>query len=163
MNRSVIVLSLGTGTNVEYGIAKSIRAHNPSLVVFIATKESFETLDKVESLIKTPFKKKHIILEDKDDIEDCYRTIRDTIQWLIKQGYSSHEIIADFTSGTKAMSAGLTLGAIAADCQTLSYVAGKRNPKNGRVITGTERVISLTPSEIYAVNRTKLAITMFNS
>ena len=163
MIRKVMVISLGTGRDVEYGIAKSIRAHNPGLVVFIVTKESFQTIEKVETILDTTLEKQHLVLEDKDDIEDCYRTAREVLQWLRTKGYSPNEIVVDFTSGTKAMSVGVALGAIADECEALSYVAGKRNAATGRVITGTERVVSLTPLEIFAENRRKFAATMFNS
>lgn len=158
-----MIISLGTGKGVEHGIARSIRSSNPDFIVFIATEKSIKTLPKIEEVLSRKLEKYEIInLEDEDVIEECYRKARDAIQLAMEKGYSRDQISVDFTSGTKAMSAGVDLAAISMECESLVYVAGRRDQTTGRVITGTERVITLTPLEIIADGKKKLAIEMFN-
>lgn len=64
----------------------------------------------------------------------------------------------DFTSGTKAMSVGVVLAGFHFRCNRLNYVSGKR--KNGIVISGTEKIISIPTAEILASEELKLALNM---
>jgi len=157
-----MVISLGTGKNVENGIAKSIDAHNPDFIIFVASEQSKDTVLRVERVLGRKLENYELVmLEDENDIEECYSKSREAVSLLKSKGYSANQISIDFTSGTKAMSAGVCLTAMSIESD-LIYVAGKRDPETGRVITGTERVITFTPSEIIADSKKKLAIEMFN-
>lgn len=157
--KKALLISLGTGSGVENGIVKSIRTHNPDMIVFIATKESKDTIQRIENILDEKLPNyKTIIIDNGNDIEKIYKTTIGVIKPL-KEDYQVH---VDFTSGTKAMSSGISLAAVATECETFTYVEGKRG-ENGRVITGTERVITLTPTEIFSDNKMRLAVEMFNN
>lgn len=157
----VIVSTVGVGSGVEHAIAKPIHEHNPDLSVYLATKESINTIENVETLLDKPIKSEIIIVDDEADFEKCYTRARDLLIKLIDENYRPQDIIVNFTSGTKPMSSGLLLAAVSLECASTIYVHGKRD-ENGKVITGTERVMSLSPTEVIADNRRQQAITQFN-
>ncbi len=86
---------------------------------------------------------------------------QDAIRALSAQGYETQDMVADYTSGTKAMSAGLTIAAIKNRLGTLVYVSGERD-NEGRVIPGTERPIPLSPNQITADLLFEDAVGLFN-
>lgn len=59
-----------------------------------------------------------ILVQNPDDLAECYPKIRDHIQSLQKEG--THEIIADYTGGTKTLSASLVMAAV--DCGIPLYI-----------------------------------------
>jgi len=161
----VLILTLGTGMRVEHGIAKSIKDNNPNLIYFLATRESKLTIPRIEDVLGYELKnyKLHLI-EQSDDVEYCYMETSKVIKELTRGGFSIEDIYLDFTSGTKAMSAGAALAAAFLECGGMVYVAGKREKGSaGRVISGTERLISLTPLEFFIDYRRKQLMKLFNS
>lgn len=158
-----MVITLGVGEGVEHGIAKSIKAHNPNFISFIATEKSANMVSKIEEVLRRKLEKfELIVLEDENDIQECYKKSREAIRKLEEKGFAREQIYIDFTSGTKAMSSGATLASISEECETLIYVAGKRNQTTGRVITGTEKIITLTPLEIFVESKRKDVVKLFN-
>ncbi len=65
------------------------------------------------------------------------------------------EIEIDFTSGTKAMTGGAVLSAIFNFCGSLKYITGDR--RNGVVMDGMEKFLSITPESIFALQELHLA------
>ena len=59
-----------------------------------------------------------ILVQNPDDLAECYPKIRDRIQSLQKEG--GQEIIADYTGGTKTLSASLVMAAV--DCGIPLYI-----------------------------------------
>ncbi|GAA6619740.1 hypothetical protein [Scytonema sp. NUACC26] len=59
-----------------------------------------------------------ILVQNPDDLGECYSKIRDRIRNL--QQESSHEIMADYTGGTKTLSAAMVMAAI--DCEISLYL-----------------------------------------
>ncbi|MCX7795875.1 MAG: TIGR02710 family CRISPR-associated CARF protein [bacterium] len=156
-----MLVTVGTGRNREdiaEAILKSIRNHNPDKVIFFCTdKSSKETIPFIEGKYRN-FDK--IILEDENDIESIKQKCDEEIGKLKKE--KDIYIIVDYTSGTKAMSAGIILSAIENDVDNISYIAGKRD-EGGRVIPGTERVISFYPTQIYSKKLYLEGIKYFNN
>lgn len=128
----VCIISLGTGEGVEHGIAFSIRANNPDKIVFLITEQSKETIPKIEAELGFSLNYEILEVTDPNDIERCYFDTHQTIRKLLKEGYSPEEIYIDFTSGTKAMSAGVSLAGAFFEVQALLYVAGKKGKRAGR-------------------------------
>ncbi len=148
-----MIMTIGTGSGVENGIAKSIDQSNPLYIVFLATEKSKETISKLEGILKRKFEKSEHeirIIDDENDAEKCYMDALESIAKLKKENY---EVSVDFTSGTKAMTGGLILGAIVQEINTLIYVMGDRDDRTGRVITGTERIYtSPSPTRISEIS-----------
>ena len=156
-----VVVSTGTGKGVEHGIAKAINGCNPTLVVYFVTEKSKNTVDLVKPLLNSDYSSEQFFIADENDFEKCYSDAKKVLGKLVKKGYSPENITVDFTSGTKAMSAGLVLAAVSLECNAISYVYGERD-EGGRVISGTERNMILTPTEIIADKRKELAALLFN-
>lgn len=153
----ILLVSLGTGPSVEHGIAYSIRNHRPDRVIYFATDQSMPTQAKVEALVSDlAFKSEVVKISDGDDPDEIYRQACNLLRKL-----HHDEVFVDFTSGTKAMSAGLFAAALAHNVCNLIYVSGQRGP-DGRVISGTERAITFSPSEIFADRLIRQIIELFN-
>jgi CRISPR-associated protein (TIGR02710 family) len=159
----VMIISLGTGKGVESGIAKSIQANNPDKLFFIATEESKSAIERIESVSgKTLVYEPPILIDNAEDVEGCWKTTAQLVRSLLRDGYCPEEICIDFTSGTKAMSAGCVLAGASFECGNLSYVGGGKRDTNGRVISGTERLIILTPNEFFIDQRRRMIQDFFN-
>lgn len=155
--KKAMIITVGTGTGVENGIAFSIRQHNPELLCFIYSNESERTLEAV--LSKLEMQKEEVILKQFDetnDIEKLYQEYSKYVDEIINKGYKASEIVADYTSGTKSMSSALVNVAISKEIGILSYVYGLRDAQ-GRVISNTERLSTLSPNAIF----TEQKITQF--
>lgn len=152
----VMLVSLGTGPSVEHGIAYSIRTHRPDRVIFFVTAESEATLQKVKELLTEQPSIEQISISNGDNLDDIYQQACHKLRLL-----RGEEVFVDFTSGTKAMSAGLVAAAIAEEIRQLVYVSGTRST-DGRVISGTEQVITLRPAEILADQLKRQVIAFFN-
>ncbi|MFN7170782.1 MAG: TIGR02710 family CRISPR-associated CARF protein [Candidatus Omnitrophota bacterium] len=158
-----MIISVGVGETVSHGICCSIRQQNPDYVIFILTKESKEkTLPLVlNDRVMKDRKYEQVILSDENDVEEVKFGSLKKIEDLMRR-FEPKDIAVDYTTGTKAMSAGITLAALEKRIGTLVYVSGKRD-KNGRVISGTEKVISIEPNRTYAELLFKEAINSFNN
>lgn len=156
-----MLVTVGTGRNREDiagAILKSIGIHNPDKVIFFCTdKSSKETIPFIEEKYKNF---KVITLGDENDIESIKQRCDEEIGRLRKEKDSY--IIVDYTSGTKAMSAGIILSAVENDVDNISYIAGKRD-ETGRVIPGTERITSFYPTQIYSKKFYLEGIKYFNN
>jgi hypothetical protein len=96
--------------------------------VFLTTTKSKET---TMPFIREDcdFKGRHrreVNLTDPDDVEKITLDCQDVIKGLIKDGYNLADVVVDYTSGTKAMSAGLCMASIRKRVGTLTYISGKR-------------------------------------
>jgi CRISPR-associated protein (TIGR02710 family) len=166
MAGKAMIVSVGTGKegkDIAHGICFSLQHHNPDFIVFLNTAKSGETTMPyiIEDCKLNQRKWREINLIDADDIEKIAIECQEAIRGLRDEGYSLNGIVADYTSGTKAMSAGLTIAAIREKIAILTYTTGKRG-EGGRVISGTERVLSLIPNQIFAEDLFKEAVDSFN-
>jgi len=160
----VLVVTLGTGRGVERGIAKSIHTNNPDKIYFIATSESLATIGRIEAVLGKKIAHEQLYLvKNAEDVEACWKTTARLIRSLLQGGCDPAEICLDFTSGTKAMSAGAVLAGVGLECGTLSYIGGGERDPRGRVISGTERMIILTPNKVFVDHRRRLIRDFFNA
>ncbi|MBN2572350.1 MAG: TIGR02710 family CRISPR-associated protein [Ignavibacteriales bacterium] len=165
--KKLMFITLGTGkdgSDVAHGIYFSIKNQNPDHIVIIASSKSYEiTFPHLEKQFNQLGKNIHIekiIIEEIDDLEKLHITYSDIIFSFIKKGFKKQNIVVDYTSGTKAMSASLVSAAISLDIGLISYVTGDR--KEGRVQSGTERISSIIPTKIFSQKLIKQFISLFN-
>lgn len=159
----VMIISLGTGQGVENGIAKSIQVNNPDKIYFIATEQSKTAIGRIELILGNKLiSEPPLILDNPEDVEGCWKETARLIRSLIQEGHSPSDICIDFTSGTKAMSSGCVLAGASFECGNLSYVGGGKRDINGRVISGSERVLILTPNEFFIDQRRRMIKDFFN-
>jgi CRISPR-associated protein (TIGR02710 family) len=142
----VITVGVGVGANREeasksiaHAIVFSIRGNNPNKIFFIVSKESKESvvplvLEKLES----GFAYELMEVSDENDLNNCFEVASRAIELAEEDGY---RVTVDFTSGTKAMSAGAVLAATG-KMANLSYVSGKR--VGGKVVPGEEKLVIST-------------------
>jgi CRISPR-associated protein (TIGR02710 family) len=167
MNKG-LVLTVGTGRNREdiaHALSYSIKHHNPSLILFLASPKSQEETLPLILADKVIKEIPHAVIQfnEVDDVEELCRFYRESIlQWIKEHNLSSQEIIADYTSGTKSMSAALLSEALDLNLPSLSYVSGKRD-EQGRVVPGKERLTILSPIQLQAENQLRKAIQFFNA
>lgn len=142
MTEKGMLLSLGVGETVHHGITEAVREANPTVVAVLATGESLQrTYPKLE-VVLADRKVRVFEVSDPSDILVCYRRACEAIEWLLSEGCPREDLTAEFTSGTKAMSAATVLAALSKSAGRLSYVSGKRLPQ-GTVETGEERPVPL--------------------
>ena len=163
--QKAMLISVGTGKDVAHGIYFSIDSQNPNSVFFIVSDDSKErTLPRLLEKLKN--KKPNLTFEifeneEVNDVQKLHRTYLDYINDLLKKGFLKENITVDFTSGTKAMSSALVSAALFLEVGKLSYIYGDRD-KDGRVLSGTERVNSLYPSAIFSIKKINRFINLFN-
>jgi len=164
MKRALIV-TVGTGTRPDVDIVrplvKTIKDSRPDFLVMAVTaasREHGERIAKELGIREDKDEFQMVTLEGFDDFQRVFRDLNEVHRDLARRGYSPEEIQLDFTSGTKAMSSGAVCSAIYNQCQSFKYVTGDR--RNGVVVDDTERFLSFSPNEIYALHDMKLAQTL---
>lgn len=153
MPREMFV-TVGTGRDREdigKALALSIRHHRADRVWCLATlKSQEETLPVIRrELGGAATSLEALLIEDENDAEMCQRQFQRLLVERLAAGTLACDLVVDYTSGTKAMSAGLFAAAVAAGVETISYIAGRRDA-TGRVIPGTERFTSFAPRTLFA-------------
>lgn len=160
--KKAMIVTMGTGPGVENGITFSIKHQNPDYICFIYSKDSEKTVFAVlEKIGKT---KEDVDLRPYDEVNDVemlYQEYSKYLDKIISKGYKPNEIVADYTSGTKSMSAALVSAAISKEIGVLSYVYGLRD-EQGRVISNTERSSPFTPTAIFTEQKIKLFKQLFD-
>lgn len=166
----LITVGTGVGQNKEKaieslasGIAYSIKTYNPAKILFVVTAESErDTLPKVlekAGLEERDYEPKR--LKDMVNIEKIYKESTVFLNELINEGFNPENIVVDYTSGTKAMSAGVAIAGALFEVETLSYINGDR--EGGLVIPGTERPLPIRPYKILIDNKLKTVGELFNA
>lgn len=157
--KKILFCTVGVGKGVENAIKFSIKTNNPDKVVFVCSNDSNKTLER--GLIQElEFKDAEIIPVDKEDFQEIYFQVKSRIQAFLTNDTTIQDIIVDFTSGTKAMSAGAVAAAVDLGVGTVSYITGQRN-ENGIVITGGECMRSTRLLKLNLERRLQLLKSFF--
>ena len=145
-------MTVGTGINPDSdiegykrlatGLYTSIDKISPNYIVFFASEKSKTTIDYVKELFEADDDEfiegedyEIAILEDIDDFNDCFETFEFKVWQLSIVSDEKHEIIMDYTSGTKTMSAAMACCGMFYSKDLISVI-GER--KKGFVSEGTE-------------------------
>ncbi len=161
--KRALVLTVGTGTgpdvDIEQPLMKTVKESHPDYTLFVATEASRKHAENIaKSIGLDPSEWDLCLLRHFDDVEEVFLEVCDAIREVVRQGFSPGDIQVDFTSGTKAMSAGAVLAAVHENCNSLKYITGKR--QDGVVIDGTERFVSLRPHAVLANYDIKAAVEL---
>lgn len=168
------VLALTVGGSCAPLVA-AIQQLQPSFVLFIASKTSSNTVDgsgtpcsskpdlALPSIVaQTDLGKDQyriVQLTDVDDINLCYQEILTELS-LLDQQFSNYERIADYTGGTKTMTATMALAAVQQGWQ-LTLVKGMRTDLQ-QVRSGTEALSRINAWEIHVNLGLSNAQQLFN-
>lgn len=161
MLQKVLVQSVGTGSrpgsDITRPLLKSIRWSGPSFVVWIVSLESQPYAEQMRSELGLSEDDYAIfLLRTSDNVEEIYRECRKVLREVVAaKGFVPDQIEVDYTSGTKAMTAGLALAAVAHRCGLLKYLTGTR--QHGLVVDDTEREERLEPRRVWADEQVALA------
>jgi CRISPR-associated protein (TIGR02710 family) len=158
--KKALVQSVGTGTRQDSDITKPLLWHfrrsGAGFVAWVVSEESRVNAERMARELNLSSEQFEIRpVTGIEDVEHVYRECRTLLRNLESRGFAPDLIEVDYTSGTKAMTAGLVLAAVAARCATLSYIAGER--RSGVVVDGTERLVPIEPRRIWADERLQLA------
>ena len=162
-----MIITVGTGIGADkneavkslaQGIVKSIKSNNPDYIAFFVTEESKrETVPEIEKELLDLPEREEVLIKDMNDVNGIYEEVSKKLGELKEKGY---DLVVDFTSGTKAMSAGAVLAATSENA-TISYVAGKR--VGGKVVRGEEQVLSYSPVKGMVDSEIKILRELFNT
>lgn len=161
--RKALVLNVGAGEREVDGLLialqGSVRNSNPDRLVLLASEATRANAERVKQELSLAEHATTHILEDEFDYERIFLESMVILRALEGEGFTRTQIDVDFTSGTKAMSAGLALAAVAFGCEQLRYIAVERH--DGRPISGTERYIARNPAKIRAHQELRTSLRLF--
>lgn len=163
MEEKALIVSIGGSPEP---IIKSIQEYAPSFVCFFASQESITQIGDISKAFPDmQTKYKTVLTDDASDLMECYRKAKQCVDECTRQQYNIRDITADFTGGTKAMTAALALAALTQGCR-FSYISGSQRTKNGlgTVVTGTELIKGgLSPYWIFAEEAKRNITHLFNA
>jgi CRISPR-associated protein (TIGR02710 family) len=152
--KKALILTVGTGTrpdtNIVRPLVKTIRHSRPDFLAFMVSSLSRKYAEEIArqlALEESQFKIYQ--LSSPDDIQSVFQEMNALVREIRKRGFGWQDMEVDFTTGTKAMTGGAVISAIFQDCASLKYITGDR--KNGVVVDGTEKFLSITPESIFAL------------
>lgn len=167
-NKKLYIATVGTGasgSDIAHAIYFSLNQYNPDTAVFIVSKETKEkTLPFIEDKIKSNKSDLEYFVELEEEVnefESLHNSYLSTINKYIKLGYLPQNIVVDYTSGTKAMSAAIVSAGIASNVGLISYTYGKRG-EGGRVMSGSEKITTLSPNLFITEKKLEEAKLLFN-
>lgn len=148
-------MTVGTGIgaskegtdSLAHGLLESIKHHRPDKIVFFGSKLSKEIVNSIlkqhSNLGTGDFPQNELVLiHSVDNFNDCFSAIKKEIE-----KYQKHEIIIDYTSGTKTMTMSAAICSVLYR-KELSLISGKRG-ENGLVIRGTEKIETQNLYQVY--------------
>lgn len=98
--------------------------------------------------------------QDENNVDACFEHFDSEIQKVLESGIHSKNVFADFTRGTKAMSAALVMAALRRGIKELRYIEGER--KAGVVIPGSEKIRDFLPLKAIAARRLDACRTLLD-
>jgi len=138
-----LFMTVGTGRKTKesirslaHGLLSAIDHYNPDQIVFFGSEDSKETVSSLKEQYHEEKKKEladheFIMITAVDDFNECFEKMRRKIE-----EYEDHEIIIDYTSGTKTMTMSAAICSMLYH-KKLNLISGVRG-KDGIVILGTE-------------------------
>ncbi|MEW6141531.1 MAG: TIGR02710 family CRISPR-associated CARF protein [Chloroflexota bacterium] len=147
-------------------IRQSIIQNRPDKIWFIcsddaeSTRGSYTQIEEIIKGLPHPLPTYEVVkLKELDNVCVCHETSSELIN-RVRKDYPAAEITADFSGGTKPMTAGLAIAATGHSDIRLSFVSGTRADLR-QVVPGTESVRLLLPTSILLERYRELAGAAF--
>lgn len=105
-----------------------------------------ETLPSIPVQINLDEDRYEVVVVPADDLDAAFTAIRDSLQRLLQRSPDPH-IVADYTGGTKTMTAALVTAVLESDRVDLRLVTGARSDL-GHVVSGSEESMSVVVERI---------------
>jgi CRISPR-associated protein (TIGR02710 family) len=163
--KKYMLVTVGVGRGVDMAVTFSVNRNNPDVLYLLYSRGSLVMAESIKERLSVSsrisiFDKQ---FEEVDDVEMLIREYVGYIDDILAEGGDLSNITADYTSGTKSMSAALVSACLLKGVGYLSVVSGKRDNANGGiVIAGTERLNVLSPVLIFTEERLKVFKMLFN-
>lgn len=163
----IVVATVGTGRDrkdIAGAIAFSTRQHQAEILLCLTSeKTEGETLPEIcDQLSGHGVDVQHHTCAEVDDVQALFLEYRRILAKLVAS-HPTAEVVADFTSGTKPMSAALFGAAVAQRVRAVSYVVGERDATGRALPDKPMRVSTLTPDLVTADEDLRLARRLFNA
>lgn len=163
--RHVLLLTVGTGDNTRLEeslyapLLKSINSERWTRVLLLPSESTIAHAEEIAH------RRADLDIEicplsnagTENDPDACYSYFEHQIGRLRDEGFTAADMIADFTRGTKAMSAALVLAAARHDIPVLRYIAGDRDVR-GMVVAGSEEIVAISPAIATAHKQLDMAL-----
>lgn len=167
-----IFLICSVGSSPE-PVVQSIKHWQPSRVCFVHSPQTKDDIGK-KIVPKLHDEGVHLVrgqydffeLADAEDFAACVDRLRELtaeVQKWVNHG-EGHQVVVDFTGGTKCMSAALAVHARCWPC-SFSYVGGHKRDKGGVgvVVSGSEKVVhSVNPWDALGYQTIEQFLTLFD-
>lgn len=163
----ILLLTVGTGNpkdlegSLYAPLRKSIATGTWARVVFLPSQETQGHAELLAAELTIP-----VAIEtlphrnDENDVDRCFAHFDRVLAALKADGRTGADLVADFTRGTKAMSAALVLAGVRHDLTDLRYIEGEREGA-GTIKAGTEIIRRVHPSVATARRRLDTARDLF--
>ncbi|MEO0053938.1 MAG: TIGR02710 family CRISPR-associated CARF protein [candidate division WOR-3 bacterium] len=148
--RRLFIATVGIGRadeDIIPPLTESIREASPDFLLLLVTQRS---KPKGEEIVKNLDRSRdnyqiHPLSADEWDVEALFKEMYEVVYRLIKErAIAPQDVICDFTTGTKPMSAALAFVAVRLGLGRLKYIKVRRN-ECGYAVSGTERTITFEP------------------
>ena len=164
----ILVLTVGTGNagDLERSLItpmiKSIGEDEWKRIILLPSRITEESAFRLKNFIANNAVEILPLPEEgqENDADACFGYFDTVLANLLLGGTRPDQIVADFTRGTKAMSAALVLAAVHHDLSNLRYVYSNRRDTRGTVVAGTERIGEIKTSLVTARRRLDLAVAL---
>ena len=150
----ILFMTVGTGVgdneeqihSLAHGLLKSITHFRPDKILFFGSNLSMKTVESLKNQYKDQNNEElenyeFIEFKDVDNFDSCFRIIKEKIEE--NQG---HEIIIDYTSGTKTMTTSAAICSVLYR-KDLTLVSGRG--QNGLVMSQTENIKTQSLYSVY--------------
>jgi CRISPR-associated protein (TIGR02710 family) len=143
-----LIITVGTGTgpakkamgNLADGLADAIEAAPSDKVFFVISQQSQQTMEKIMQKMNIP-NYETILIGNVNNIRQIYEELQPHFQRIRKQ---YNRVMVDFTSGTKPMSAALSMLGAVYKADKLNYLGGGKR-KWGVVPPNLGELYSIPP------------------
>ena len=145
---SILLCTVGTGDKNKIEetlllpLKKSIHDGEWTKVILLPSQETLQYAERLRSEVTDVVFEIHPLplIKQEDDPDACFAHFDRVLSDLIVGGATPATLVADFTRGTKAMSAALVLATVRHGLPKVRYLSGGRRDERGMVVSGTEIV-----------------------
>ncbi|MBF0290828.1 MAG: TIGR02710 family CRISPR-associated protein [Nitrospinae bacterium] len=171
MSNKALILTIGTGnvdeleTSLLTPLQKSISKGEWQKVVLLPSQITKKFAGMLQDRIGSapieisPLPK----AKQEDDADSCFAHFDEVMNGLHSQGYLNQNIVADFTRGTKAMSAALVLAAVRHEIPVLRYITSDRRDNRGQVVSGQEMINEISTTTATGQQKLDTALRFISS
>lgn len=163
MSRAVLISLGGSTAPVVY----SLNQQRPECIVFFASAQSQpQVLEVLRGLSFRPRVFEQVVVDSAEDLNACFVALRERLPAILRRWEVGwHELVVDYTGGTKTMSVALVLATVDRGVR-YAYVGGGRRDKGGlgTVISGQEVLLQqLNPWDVLALEESRRICLLFNT